>query len=209
MTQLETAIVTQIDGLRQDLKLSQQFPARIGDDFLKQGDPKPRQGSTDDFSSSSTVVSFTGIQHGNGLHRCKDECPCQCHVRSNIKTPSWLRAVVSSLFISYTGSPLWARPSCNYPPCKDTTGQAASYTYHFPRWMVTRSVCLSLVQHNLGGLGGSWALSIPKVLDGGDPVWRFVNYGTVPQLADIQGRKVVAPCDMNQDRKSRLHVLTP
>ncbi|KAF7555380.1 hypothetical protein G7Z17_g2213 [Cylindrodendrum hubeiense] len=43
------------------------------------------------------------------------------------------------------------------------------------------------------------------MLEDENPVWRFLNYGTVPQLAEILGQKIVEPWDMNKDGKSLLH----
>ncbi|OLN95764.1 putative ankyrin repeat protein [Colletotrichum chlorophyti] len=37
------------------------------------------------------------------------------------------------------------------------------------------------------------------------PVWRFVNYGTVRQVADLLPKSGIAPCDINKDGKSLLH----
>ncbi|KAM0322257.1 hypothetical protein ACHAQA_009545 [Verticillium albo-atrum] len=80
-----------------------------------------------------------------------------------------------------------------------------AYTYHFPSWMVAKAVFFEMSKNDLCGYSASWTLHIPKVLSDSDPVWRFINYGTVPQVMEILSRKQVAACDMNRDGKSLLH----
>ncbi|KAG7119088.1 Serine/threonine-protein phosphatase 6 regulatory ankyrin repeat like [Verticillium longisporum] len=84
-------------------------------------------------------------------------------------------------------------------------GITGSYTYHFPSWMVAKAVFFEMFKNDLLGYSASWTLHIPKVLGDGDPIWRFINYGTVPQVSDILSKKQVSACDMNRDGKSLLH----
>ncbi|KAM0499565.1 hypothetical protein ACHAPB_005890 [Verticillium nonalfalfae] len=72
-------------------------------------------------------------------------------------------------------------------------------------WMVAKAVFFEMSKNDLLGYSASWTLHIPKVLSDGDPIWRFINYGTVPQVIEILSKKQVSACDMNRDGKSLLH----
>ncbi|KAK1832451.1 ankyrin repeat-containing domain protein [Podospora conica] len=145
------------------------------------------------------------IETSYSTAKCQDICPCQCHAVKRIGTPTWLKSVIGTLFYSYSGTPLMGRAPCNYIPCQQSGAVGTRFNYHFPTWIVKRAVSVSLTRHNLCGIGGSWTISIPKTLSDGDPVWRCINYGTVPQLAALLAQGLVNACDMNQDGKSLLH----
>lgn len=109
--------------------------------------------------------------------------------------------------MSYTGSPLWGKLPCNHKRCEASdkgTSVMTTYTYHFPTWMASRALALSLKQRSLRSTNGSWTLHIP-MLTGADPVWRILDHGTVQQLAGILSQEQVSPYDMNPDGKSLLH----
>ncbi|EEY23143.1 B-cell lymphoma 3-encoded protein [Verticillium alfalfae VaMs.102] len=145
-------------------------------------------------SSASTLIGITGCQ---SVTKCQTTCPCNCHVRTAIRSPTWVRGVLGSLFLSYAGSPISGRPDCNYMPCQRSKSVGTAYTYHFPSWMVAKAVFFEMSKNDLLGYSASWTLHIPKVLSDGDPIWRFINYGTVPQVIEILSKKVSA-CDMTE-----------
>ncbi|KAK2047654.1 ankyrin [Colletotrichum somersetense] len=140
-----------------------------------------------------------------GIEQCDSICPCDCHVRRTIEAPRWLRGLFGTLFYTYSGSPIFGRLPCNYLPCRKTGDGGHQYTYYFPSWWISRALYVSFTRQNLTGIGGSWTLRIPKMLDGGHPIWRFVNSGTVRQVAELLPKFGVSLCDINQDGKSLLH----
>ncbi|KAK3388973.1 ankyrin repeat-containing domain protein, partial [Sordaria brevicollis] len=155
-----------------------------------------------------TNYTLTSIAAFQTKFKCKMACPCRCHVKTEVQTPSWLKSVVGTLFVSYTGSQLWGKLPCDHKRC-EASGKGSSamttYTWHFPTWMVSRALAFSLERKSLRGTNGSWTLHIPKMLTGADPIWRILDHGTVQQLAGILGQGQVSPCDMNPDGKSLLH----
>lgn len=155
------------------------------------------------------MASITAFQTKT---KCKMGCPCHCHVKTEVQIPSWLKSVVGTLFVSYTGSPLWGKLPCDHKKCEASgkgTSAMTTYTYHFPTWLVSRAFAFSLERKSLQGTNGSWTFHIPKMLTDKEPVWRIVDHGTVQQLAGILSQGQVSPCDMNPDGKSLLHVSEP
>ncbi|KZL67134.1 ankyrin repeat protein (B-cell lymphoma 3-encoded protein) [Colletotrichum tofieldiae] len=140
-----------------------------------------------------------------GIEQCDDICPCDCHVTRTVEAPRWLRGLFGTLFYTYSGSPIFGRLPCNYLPCRKTGDGGHQYTYYFPSWWLARALYVSFSRQNLIGIGGSWTFRIPKMLDGGHPIWRFVNFGTVRQGADLLPKFDVSICDINKDGKSLLH----
>lgn len=188
------------DAHQEQLRAMQSTPDSAITDTAAEVEPFKRERS---LSTTTTLVSVATTKAVTG---CDYPCPCQCHIRSSYETPTWLKTAFGVLFASYTGSPVWGRQPCNYRPCMRSGASQTSYTWHFPTWMIAKAVALSFSRSSLTGLGGSWSLHIPKSLAGDNPVWRFLNYGTVPQLVDVMSSGVASPCDMNEDGKSLLHV---
>ncbi|CCC09297.1 hypothetical protein SMACR_09069 [Sordaria macrospora] len=159
-------------------------------------------------ASWGTGYTMTSITAFQAKTKCKMGCPCRCHIKTGVQTPSWLKSVVGTLFVSYTGSPLWGKLPCDHKKCEASdkgTKAMTTYTYHFPTWLVSRALTFSLEKKTLQGINGSWTLHIPKMLTDKEPVWRILDHGTVQQLAGILGQGQVSPCDMNPDGKSLLH----
>ncbi|PNH45774.1 hypothetical protein VD0004_g2207 [Verticillium dahliae] len=199
---LKTSFAARFDEFKAEL-VNLQKPQIQNHDADPSLEKTPHLNRQSSFSSSaSTLVGITGCQ---SVTKCQTTCPCNCHVRTAIRSPTWVRGVLGSLFLSYAGSPISGRPDCNYMPCKRSKSVGTAYTYHFPSWMVAKAVFFEMSKNDLLGYSASWTLHIPKVLSDGDPIWRFINYGTVPQVIDILAKKQVSACDMNRDGKSLLH----
>ena len=99
-----------------------------------------------------------------------------------------------------------SRSPCNYVPCKHISTLGSRFSYHFPSWLVRRALSASFIRHNIVGIGGSWTISIPKMITDEDPIWRCINYGTAVEVAGLLAQGRVNACDMNKDGKSLLHV---
>ncbi|KAJ4011039.1 hypothetical protein NW766_007671 [Fusarium irregulare] len=196
---LKETMIEGFDAHQEQLRAMQSTPDSAITDTAAEVEPFKRERS---LSTTTTLVSVATTKAVTG---CDYPCPCQCHIRSSYETPTWLKTAFGVLFASYAGSPVWGRQPCNYRPCMRSGASQTSYTWHFPTWMIAKAVAFSFSRSSLTGLGGSWSLHIPKSLAGDNPVWRFLNYGTVPQLVDVMSSGVASPCDMNEDGKSLLH----
>ncbi|OBR03067.1 B-cell lymphoma 3-encoded protein [Colletotrichum higginsianum IMI 349063] len=169
--------------------------------YEERGIPRNENSSLKQATSGISVDAFSNW----GIEQCDDICPCDCHVKSTVEAPRWIRGLFGTLFYTYSGSPVFGRLPCNYIPCRKTGDGGHQYTYYFPSWWLARALYVSFSRQNLIGIGGSWTFSIPKMVDGGHPIWRFVNSGTVRQVADLLPKFGVSTCDINKDGKSLLH----
>ncbi|KAI2465604.1 ankyrin [Annulohypoxylon bovei var. microspora] len=202
ITQMEESISTWLEQLSQNIIDSKESKKQDVEPQKEGYRAKSVVGMTKRGEQAPALFSVEAVDL---IEKCEDFCPCNCHLRKTGATPSWLRGVIGSVFYSYTGSPIFGRRPCNYLPCKRAGKREHQYTYHFPTWMLARSVSMYFTRTHLAGVGGSWTLSIPKALSDVHPIWRFINYGTVPQVAEMLPKYGIAPCDVNKDGKSLLH----
>ena len=82
---------------------------------------------------------------------CTSNCKCSCHLsRSHqFRLPNILRGLLGSLFIGYTGYPVWSR--CNSRTC--LARRSLRITYVFPKWAL---------EYALHGVIQTWAVGGPS-----------------------------------------------
>ncbi|KAF2124067.1 ankyrin [Dothidotthia symphoricarpi CBS 119687] len=97
--------------------------------------------------------------------RCPRRCPCQCHIPLQGSTPKWLKGLIGSAFVNFTGTPLLNHRSCNFKKCgnQDPGSGSARFQYFFPSWLLPLGIELTSSWRSLGGLGGTWTLRIPRI----------------------------------------------
>ena len=80
---------------------------------------------------------------------CSLSCRCACHRRRSLRSPQCLRHVLGSLFVGYEVSPWFAVP-CSDPICQ-VNKLRFSYTYAFPRWLLSRVVQVFITYNHASG----------------------------------------------------------
>ena len=138
---------------------------------------------------------------------CGLDCECTCHKQSRIRSPSWIRPIIGSLFVGYS-----ARPSipqnCNSGSCRNRMARI-SYTYVFPLWFVKRAINASITKTN--NPGSELRIRVMRVRAPGTEIFtliasaRFENdIVDVAKAIFSDGRASVA--DVTTDGLTILHV---
>ena len=160
-------------------------------------------------TKSSDDPTATGILCVTTLasaDRCSHFCGCQCHVKNHVATPRWLSHIFGSLFYSYIGRPHLQRRACNYPLCRKTGDPTGRLMYYFPSWWAAKAFSFSCTWNDLGGRGASWSIKMPQLVSNLEPVWNFIQIGTISQIRDLFDKRWASPFDCQVDGKSVLHV---
>ncbi|KAF8859350.1 ankyrin [Acephala macrosclerotiorum] len=136
--------------------------------------------------------------------QCPMGCRCQCHTRTSIRTPLWLRCVFGQLLWAYSSS--ISMRSCNYPPCRKSLGKH-HFTYYFPPWLVSRAVVASANLDDLFGAGAKVLVNIPLIIPEEDHiVWSLVIAGNLDQLRHLLSSDKNLMHVRNQWGQSIMHV---
>jgi hypothetical protein len=81
--------------------------------------------------------------------QCDSACDCTCHRRNRFRSPSFLNAVLGSLFVGYQASP-WSAQECNSRVCQRRSSRI-TYTYAFPQWLLNRVLFCNIAYSNSNG----------------------------------------------------------
>ena len=154
-------------------------------------------GATQNSSAVRISATITSQQ-------CPSGCRCQCHCKSSIRTPPWLRSVFGQLLWTYSSS-LWTR-SCNYAPCQKSLGKH-HFTYYFPAWLVSRAVVATANLDGLLGAGAKISVNIPLIIpEENHIVWSLVIAGNLEQLRHLLSLEKNLIHVRNQWGQSIMHV---
>jgi len=104
-------------------------------------------------------------------HRtCRSSCPCDCHTPLRGTTPKWLRGLLGVAFFNFTSVPSLNRRPCNYGHCLQGSNEsrALRLRYFFPAWLLPIGIEVAASWQSLSGVGGTWSLKIPQVINDND-----------------------------------------
>ena len=136
--------------------------------------------------------------------QCLNGCRCQCHTRTSVCTPPWLRSVFGQLLWSYNSS--ISMRSCNFPSCRKSLGKH-HFTYYFPPWLVSRAFIASANLGDLFGTGAKMSVNIPLIIPEEDHiVWSLVIAGNLEQLRHLLSHDQNLIHIRNQWGQSMMHV---
>ena len=135
---------------------------------------------------------------------CLPGCKCQCHHRTLIRTPHWLKSVLGTMLYSYTGTAIIRTTPCDYPPCRRGT-QKSIFAYYFPSWALTRALMISSSWDALSGVGSSWVVRMPVIVPTSHPLWHAVTQGNIEYLQNRFSNGEANVYTVNEHGFSMLH----
>lgn len=155
---------------------------------------------------TNRISSAVRISATIDSQQCPWGCRCQCHARSSIHTPQWLRSVFGQLLWSYNSS--ISIRSCNHPPCRKSWGKQ-HFTYYFPSWLVSRAFVASADLDGLFNAGAKISINMPLIVpEESHIVWSLVIAGNLEQLRYLVSSNRNLMYVRNQWGQSILHVST-
>lgn len=138
---------------------------------------------------------------------CNPTCQCQCHAKSRWRTPTWLSAVVGTLFYdsSYTLSA--TELPCNSIRCvRSQRYSRYNFTYYFPVWIL-RSTFVYTSWSNLNGRNSSWTFRMPREISWDHESWRLISDDNVSQFKVLLSERSITPYDVGEHGYSLLQVI--
>jgi hypothetical protein len=152
-----------------------------------------------DTSSHSQLPTATHVRiETKSLSRmCERRCLCQCHIPLKAATPRWLRNLMGTTFVNFTGAPLLNHRSCDFRPCANTKHGKGSVrlNYIFPVWLLRTSIKIMASWGDLTGVSGTWSLRVPRAItdvDGYNRLYRAVSQKSMAKIRremDISGMR--------------------
>lgn len=137
---------------------------------------------------------------------CDPTCPCQCHAKSSWRTPTWLSAVIGTLFYDSNYTLSATDLPCNSIRCvRSQSFSRYDFTYYFPVWIL-RSAFVYTSWSNLNGRNSSWTLRMPREISWDHESWRLINDDDVSQFKVLLSERSITPYDVDEDGYSLLQV---
>lgn len=154
-------------------------------------------------SASSHIRITTTIPRKN----CDATCICQCHIRTQFRTPPWLSALVGTLFYSSSYNPSPETRPCNSRFCsRSQSSYSSRFTYYFPTWMMRTALVYS-TWDNLDGCNASWMIRMPREISNRSPHWKYISSGSLDRVQNELSEKSMTPFDCgDNDGESLLQV---
>ena len=150
-------------------------------------------------SDQQTMCITASVHTG----RCPKRCPCQCHTRMTVRTPSVLQGIVGQLMFDYTY--LVQPRSCDYPRCRKEK-KRTSFTYFLPTWVASRAISIASLANDLSGVGASWSVKMPIVLDRREHLWTAIAEDKVRLVQEYFARREYSPYTMDKSGYTILFV---
>ena len=130
------------------------------------------------------------------LNSCSKTCPCVCHRRSRLATPSLLNHILGSLFVGYSGSP-FSRGQCTMAGCRSATaGATTRVTYFFPRWFVMNAIDITILRGAFGEPSASLAIRNVRYRD--HDLFKAVYLGNIGRLQEMFSSGDARPTDVDE-----------
>ena len=159
-------------------------------------------------SSQLTAVSAVGIRTAQFPRTaCTPWCSCVCHRKGSFKTPEILQHVLGTLFIGYSGLPMFTKP-CDQHSCHLRARPTSSITYFFPPWFLARAISLVLSSTPLAGPVAT--LKMQRAVSGDADVFNFAKLGETEKLKHLFEQGLASPHDVHYESGvTPLHVGDP
>lgn len=188
----KTSSVSEETGFEADREelVSEQEP-------VSSNDPVSRslQGHTSD------LVCITGsYPFGTG---CRQYCPCICHSPSTVKTPSFIKQALGSLFMKFSGVPVLT-PRCDNKACAKEKGSGVKFDYFFPSWLCARRIITQFTTSDLQA--PELKIRIPRVRPNQAPVFNLARCGDTEGLRTLFEKGLASPYDIDSEGHTALHV---
>lgn len=142
----------------------------------------------------------------NQRSRCDSLCRCQCHLRSQVKTPKWLQRFVGMIFFSYNNMLLLGRRPCDSSSCRGVSTSIMQFQYYFPSWIFPRCLSLCTFWDDLTATGINLSFRLPKLVSSSECTLQAIASAGTVQLQTLINSGQISPFSIEPDGTSLLHV---
>ena len=190
--------ITQSQAGIQDLLLSQQ-------ECRRQPQVSPTEASLLCDSQSST--SFVRIQGHASIYLqspCGSRCACDCHLVRSFKTSSVLHNIIGSLFVGYSGNPVYISQRCTDTSCMSQYTFRTCVNYQFPAWFLSRAFTATLTRVSFGEM--DVALSMRRIVPQGSELFRLTEMDDIESIKELFRHGLASPNDITMAGITALNV---
>lgn len=163
-------MVQTVDNVRQASSIDEQAPIEthiesVAEQLIESSDnislfrsrrssqwTSPDSCTTASSGDSTSNSSFVRVVGSLSVARCERFCPCQCHMRSSIRTPEWTRNLLGSMVLHSNTSVSLNRRPCNEPLCKRSGDASIQVSYIAPAWWFLGRVGVQVKAQSIRGL---------------------------------------------------------
>ena len=144
------------------------------------GSESPRHANIDAFDIRNPVACNDAVLVQATLPvKCRLDCTSQRHFQAtDYCSPSWLKPVLGSIFLSYQDHPSLGHGKCNQTTCCRSQTQG-HLSYYFPAWLWRRTISLSVSAWSLNRSGASLHLTVSRLLSAKNRIWADLNRSPV------------------------------
>lgn len=136
--------------------------------------------------------------------QCEGWCSCSCHLVNYIRTPQIADLALGSMFIGFSGFPV-RRPRCSEKRCHKQSIPTLKVTYHFPQWLLARTIYFSLSLTYMNGPQVS--LHMPRVVQSNAKIFSLAVQGDLIGLKALFRDGLASPYDVAANNgRTALHV---
>ena len=181
-----------------------------GQGLIDEQIPQPLASNNDDYikafhhngsvlfdSAQMTSVAAVGIRTTQFPRTsCTPWCSCICHRERRLRTPRMLEQFIGSLFIGYSGLPVF-RPPCNERSCHLQAQPLTYVTYFFPRWFLSRMVTFMMTVTPLAGPVAS--LKVQRTVPGSADIFTYAKLGDVDNIRRLFENGSASPHDVHSE----------
>ena len=137
--------------------------------------------------------------------QCPAECRCGCHTGSTYSLPRLLRAALGTLFIGYSGRPMFGNNKCDDDFCQRRNGCSVHVTYYFPAWFMANVISINYARSLPDG--PAFALKVSRIRPKSSDVFLAATLGDIGWLQSLFQQGLASPFDVAaEDGQSVLQV---
>lgn len=141
-----------------------------------------------------------------GHDRCRQGCPCQCHVHWRFTTPNFLRTFIGIWMLTFINLVIPSTRQCDYHECHKNKIGSFTLSYYFPTWVLARVFTLICTWKDLSGPGVSVVVRMPRVRPEDAPLFRFIEIGDEDAIKALLSKREASPFDVTPEGKTCLWV---
>lgn len=152
-------------------------------------------------TTSRDIVRVTGSSpFGTG---CRQHCRCVCHSYSTVKTPSFIKGALGSLFLKFSGFPILTS-RCDNTTCAKAKASGVKFDYFFPSWLCSRRL---IAQYTTSDLQApELRIRVPRVRPRQSDIFNMARLGDVDGLKTLFEKGLASPYDVDSSGITALHV---
>jgi hypothetical protein len=143
------------------------------------------------------TATFSTVRlHVRRQSQCHGYCSCICHSHMRARTPSFLKKIIGTLLLGYSGMPL-LKSRCSNNDCRSYKSRSLELTYCFPQWFLERAVYLVAASTYTGGPMIGLTVRRRTEYAKENSIFQMAIIGHIDGIRELLGRRLATPNDVD------------